>query len=119
MPGIPSRPGAADPQLQELARRAMRYRDQYAQLELGKRYEYGIGVPVNWKAAAQLYMAAGTSHPGGIMGRMGPMGTGIPMNIDAPRKGLPEARARLQALRAKGSPAVMTTTWDIRRRLGR
>ncbi len=98
MPGIPSQAGAADPQLQMLAKQAMRYQDPQAQLELGTRYEYGRGVPLNWKYAAQLYLAAGTSAPGGRF-----MGTtnGIPMNISRARKGLPEAKARYEALRVK------------------
>ena len=39
LPGISQKPGAADPQLQRLARQALRYQDPHAQLELGIRYE--------------------------------------------------------------------------------
>ncbi len=97
LPGIPAQPGAADPQLQLLAKQAMRYQNKQAQLALGIRYEYGRGVPMNWKYAAQLYLAAATGSPGGIMGTT----NGIPMNIQPRTKALPEAKARLQALRAK------------------
>jgi len=98
LPGIPQEAGAADPQLQMLAKQAIRHQDQHAQLALGIRYEYGQGVPVNWKLAAQLYQQAATHVPGGLF--MG-MTNGIPMNVTAPLKGLPEAKARLQGLRAK------------------
>lgn len=97
LPGIPAKAGAADPQLQALARDALRGQDKQAQLALGIRYEYGRGVPINWKLAAQLYLAAATGSRGGIMG----MTNGIAMNIAPPSKGLPEAKARYEALRAK------------------
>ena len=45
LPVISQQPGAADPELQRLARQALRYQDPYSQLELGIRYEYGRGVP--------------------------------------------------------------------------
>src|SRR5919112_1602781 len=61
LPGIPMQPGAADPYLQNLARRALRYWDADAQLELGIRYEYGRGVPVNWRYAEGFYKQAATS----------------------------------------------------------
>ena len=90
-------PGA-DPQLDRLAKHASRHQDKPTLLALGIRYEYGQGVPVDWKIAARFYAAAADSPPGGLF-----MGTtnGIPMNISRASKGLPEAKARLQALRAK------------------
>jgi len=90
-------PGA-DPQLDRLAKHAARHQDKATLLQLGIRYEYGLGVPVNWTVAARFYDAAASSTPGGLI-----MGTsnGIPMNITRASKGLPEAKARLQGLRAK------------------
>jgi TPR repeat protein len=89
-------PGA-DPQLTQLAKHAARKMDKPTLLEIGKRYEYGIGVPVNWQFAAQFYYAAAMDVRGGVFGTS----NGIPMNVQAPIKGLPEAKARLAALRAK------------------
>ncbi|MBA3666125.1 MAG: SEL1-like repeat protein [Sphingomonas sp.] len=100
LPGIPSQPGAADPQLQLLAKQAIRYQDKQAQLALGIRYEYGRGVPLNWKYAAQLYLVAAKSSGGGNFS----MGAGgkLSHEVGPPRrKGLPEAKARYEALSAK------------------
>ena len=109
LPGISQQPGAADPHLQMLARQALRHWDAHAQLELGIRYEYGQGVPQNWKLAAQLYANAADSTPGGMF--LG-MTNGHPDAISAYRKGLPEAKVRLRALQAKmkaaGMPCVHT-----------
>jgi hypothetical protein len=60
--GIPLTVGAADPDLQSLARRA-RAGDHGAQLELGSRYEDGRGVVPDRARAATLYRraAAGTT----------------------------------------------------------
>jgi TPR repeat protein len=51
--GISLKPGAADPELQSLARRAQGG-DKHAQLELGIRYEEGRGVPANLDRASYL-----------------------------------------------------------------
>jgi hypothetical protein len=57
--GISFAPGAADPELQALARRA-RAGDEQAQLELGIRYEHGRGVAINLSRALDLYFDAAT-----------------------------------------------------------
>jgi TPR repeat protein len=103
LPGISEHELAANQELKELKSRAFRHQDKHAQLELGIRYEYGRGVPVNWKAAAQLYAQAAKGNPGGIMGWSGLAGApgSIPMDIEPRRKGLPEAKKRLEALRAR------------------
>ncbi len=93
------RPGAADPYLQNLARRALRDQDPHAKLELGIRYEYGRGVPVNWYWAESLYKSASRSWGGSTWS----MAAGGRMTFmpGYRRKGLPEAKDRLGALRAK------------------
>ncbi len=54
-------PGAADPELQNLAQIA-RSGDKQAQLELGIRFEEGVGVAVDLKRAERFYrMAASNS----------------------------------------------------------
>jgi len=100
LPGIPAQGAAGDPDLQDLARRALRHQDKSAQLALGIRYEFGRGVPMNWTLAARLYLAAAKGSPGGILGYANQVG-GIPMNIAIAQRGLPEAKVRLAALRAK------------------
>jgi hypothetical protein len=57
--GIPLAAGAADPELQDLARRA-RSGEERAQLELGIRFEEGRGVPVDLRRARRLYFDAAT-----------------------------------------------------------
>jgi hypothetical protein len=54
--GIPLAAGAADPELQALARRAQAG-DGQAQLELGIRYEQGRGVPAQPALARSLYLS--------------------------------------------------------------
>jgi TPR repeat protein len=59
--GISFAQGAAASELQSLAQRA-RGGDKHAQLELGIRFEAGLGVPVDWARAERLYgLAAATS----------------------------------------------------------
>lgn len=101
--GVPLARGAADPELQALARRAQTG-DKPAQLELGIRYEEGRGVPRDLARAIRLYELAANSStltrvayvpataPGGRAMTM-PVGSGI---VD----GIPEARWRLQRLGA-------------------
>lgn len=55
--GISLKPGRADAELQGLARKA-KSGDERAQLELGTRYEQGIGVPLDLAKAATLYFDA-------------------------------------------------------------
>ncbi|HEY0029048.1 MAG TPA: hypothetical protein VGC35_14380 [Allosphingosinicella sp.] len=57
--GISFKPGAAEPALEQLARRA-RAGDKQAQLELGVRYEEGTGVARDLKRARDLYFDAAT-----------------------------------------------------------
>lgn len=81
--------------------------DKMAQLELGIRYEEGRGVPVSRRRAERLYRMA-ASHSGG--GRellfilpVRPRGRYhvIPEEQGRFVPGLPEARARLEALRSR------------------
>lgn len=95
LPGIPLKAGAADPYLQNLSRRAQRFQDKSAQLELGIRYEEGRGVPVNWDLAEQFYAVAGTTMKMGSSWGPGAV-FAPPMS-----PGMREARVRLKALRAK------------------
>ena len=102
--GIPFAAGAADPGLQALAQRA-RSGDKLAQLELGIRFEEGIGVPVDLGRAERLYRAAATASGGTIMvyvpGIRGRPGTVMPMSTGPRMPGLKEARNRLRALEAR------------------
>jgi hypothetical protein len=59
--GISFAPGAAEPDLQSLARQA-RSGDKQAQLQLGIRYEEGRGVPVDLARAERLYFQAATQR---------------------------------------------------------
>lgn len=58
--GVPLQPGAADPDLQRIAASAQ-HGNKDAQLELGIRYEEGVGVPVDYKLARDLYAAAAST----------------------------------------------------------
>jgi hypothetical protein len=110
--GVSLAAGGADPEIQSLASRAATG-DKWAQLELGIRFEEGRGVPMDWRRAARLYRAASRTTGGTIMVYMPPVrrgGTGsvMPVSTGPRMPGLPEARARLDALRkrrqAEGSP---------------
>ena len=93
----------ADEALRVLADRASAG-DKRAQLALGIRFETGEGVPVDLRRAERLYrLAAATTHlrdayypsvfiktPGKLVRR-----------YERPRYGLPEAQARLDALRQR------------------
>lgn len=98
-----SLPGVTDPQIQDEYHRAMRKLDAHAELQLGIRYEYGQGVPMNWKYAERFYSLASKnlkgeySSPGGMFTHP----TGVF------RWGLPEAKQRLLALQAKMRAAGM------------
>ncbi len=100
--GVPLAAGAADPELQSLARRA-KSGDKRAQLELGTRYEEGRGVTPNRKRAERLYRSAAMQIGGVRMAYVpaaGKNGRGATVPISGGRlvPGLPEAAARLAAL---------------------
>lgn len=75
-----------------------------AQLLLGIRFETGDGVPIDLRRAERLYrMAATTTGRGDAYYpsvRMKTPGR-LMRTYDVPRSGLPEARARLEALRER------------------
>jgi hypothetical protein len=91
--------------------------DKVAQLELGIRYEEGLGLPVSRRRAERLYgMAAEHSGGGREYDYFRPMRPGgrshvIPIERGRFVPGLPEARARLEALRqrraADGEPGSL------------
>ena len=58
--GIPLAAGAADPELQRLARRAQAGNRQ-ARLELGKRFEEGVGVERSRETACAVFTGKGPS----------------------------------------------------------
>lgn len=110
--GISLRAGEGDPAVRLLALRAASG-DKWAQLELGIRFEEGRGVPLDWRRAARLYRMAAAQSGGTTMiyvppVRRGGTGTVMPMSMGPVVPGLPEARARLEALRkrraSEGSP---------------
>ncbi len=101
--GIPLSPGAANPELQNLARRAQAG-DKHAQLELGIRYEEGQDVPVDLKRAEKLYRLAASDSGGVIHVYTPPVGKNrrgrvTAINQGSRRPGLAEAKARLEHLR--------------------
>lgn len=108
--GIPLTVGAADPELQELARRA-RAGDKHAQLELGTRYEEGRGLPIDLRRAEELYAAAARDTSGTRLayvpasGRNGRPMT-LPISSGTQIAGLPIAQERLDRLRARRSAAA-------------
>jgi hypothetical protein len=101
--GIPFAPGAAPPPIQSLAQRAAMGNKQ-AQYELGVAFETGEGVPADPKRARKLYRAAATQTGGTIFvyvpGPKGKAGYVMPINMGPVISGLPEAKARLKALKA-------------------
>ena len=105
--GISFAPGAADPQLQALARRAQAGEKQ-AQLELGVRYEEGRGLPIDVARALRLYRLAASPSVGTIY--VHAPGTGsregglISVRRGIPQAGLREAADRLRAL-SRAKPA--------------
>ena len=110
--GISFAPGAASAEVQSLARRAAAG-DKRAQLELGTRFEDGRGVPLDWGRAERLYRMAATTTGGTRMVyvppvRRGGSGRVMPVSSGPLVAGLPEAQARLEALRkrrrAEGAP---------------
>jgi hypothetical protein len=101
--GVDLRPGSADPTLQTLADRA-RMGSKQAQLELGIRYEDGIGLPIDRKRARQLYGLAAATTGGTIYVyqapvRKGGRGSVIPVNTGPVVSGLAAAKERLKAMK--------------------
>lgn len=102
--GISLMPGQAPSELQDLAQRACSG-DKQAQLDLGIRYEKGIGVPNSSARALRLYRQAASDSSGTIWLYVPSVGNGtkgrvIPVNTGAKRQGLVEARSRLAAVAA-------------------
>jgi hypothetical protein len=100
--GIPLTAGAADPELQALARRA-ETGDKRAQLELGIRYEEGRGVPRNLQRAEDLYRKAAADSGGTLWVYSPPVGENgkgrvIPVDRGPRQVGLAEAKRRLERL---------------------
>jgi len=106
--GISLNSAAHPPEVRSLAERAAAG-DKVAQLELGIRYEEGRGVPVSRRRAERLYrMAASYSGGGREYEYFRPMRPGGRSHITSVERGrfvpgLPEARARLEALRQRRS----------------
>jgi TPR repeat protein len=102
--GISLFEGNVDEPLRAVAVRAAAG-DKSAQLDLGIRFETGDGVPIDLRRAERLYrLAAATSgdvrdvyFPSVLMKTPGKV---LPRS-QAPRFGLPEAQARLEALRER------------------
>ena len=92
-----------DPELRALARLAAAGHKR-AQLALGIRFETGDGVPLDLRRAERLYrMAATTTGRGDVYYpsvRMKTVGR-LMQTYEVPRSGLPEAQARLDALRQR------------------
>ena len=106
-------------QIQRLARTAQAG-SKAAQLELGRMFEDGNGVPEDADRACRLYEAAGATTGGTIYVYSPPVGKGgsgrvIPITTPVVQ-GLPVARERLQSLRYRidraeraGSPCLATS----------
>lgn len=106
--GIAFDSAAHPPEVRALAQRAADG-DKAAQLELGIRFEEGRGVPVSRRRAERLYwMAASYSGGGRELDFFRPMRPGGRWHVNPTEggrfvPGLPEARARLEALRQRRS----------------
>jgi hypothetical protein len=104
--GISFDPGAADPVLQALARRAQAA-DKEAQLQLGIRFEEGLGVERSRRHARLLYAkaAADREQPTYSYHHRGPgqsLGFFAPAGASRREAGLEEAKRRLRRLNARG-----------------
>jgi TPR repeat protein len=99
--GISLAAGIADPQLQALARRAQAG-DKRAQLDLGIRYEEGLGVATDLGRAEKLYaIAAADAHRQTWRYQKSALGSQAffaPSSDEISQRGLPEAKTRLAAL---------------------
>jgi hypothetical protein len=104
--GIRFDSAAHPPEVRSLAERAAAG-DKRAQLELGIRFEEGRGVPASRRRAERLYRMAASYSGGGaeleFFRPMRPGGRSHVTKVDGGRfvPGLPEARARLEALRQR------------------
>jgi hypothetical protein len=103
--GIPLAAGAAPTDLQNLAHRASAG-DKQAQLELGSRYETGVGVEVDLRRAERLYRSAARATGGTLQVYVPPVGKNGRGSVQTlergPRvRGLPEAQATLRRLTAR------------------
>jgi TPR repeat protein len=99
--GVSLKAGAAEPELQHIARRAQ-LGDKHAQLELGIRYEEGRGVAPDIARAEALYRLAAEDSSGasstyvpGVGGRNGRV---VSVRNGPPQQGLAEAKRRLGVL---------------------
>jgi hypothetical protein len=100
--GIPLVPGQAYPEIQSLARRAQSG-DKQAQLDLGIRFEEGVGVPVDRKRAIRLYRQAASDSGGPIWVYAPSPGGGAPARVvqvdrGVAESGLEQAKRRLSAV---------------------
>jgi hypothetical protein len=106
--GIPLGAGAADPDLQSLARRA-RAGDRSAQLELGSRYEHGRGVVRDPARAAALYRraAAGTTGAQQVyLPPVGKHGQGRVVRIDRSARNQVSGDAHMRRIRPKSDESA-------------
>jgi TPR repeat protein len=100
--GISLKPSAVSEEVKDLAARAM-LGDKRAQLELGKRFEEGRGLPRNTNKAKHLYRRAATDSGGTIWLYLpatsrGGVGRVVPVSRGVPQKGLLEAKERSERL---------------------
>lgn len=102
--GIALGPGAADPDLQQLAQRA-RSGDKQAQLELGNAFEEGLGVTPSRSRAITLYRQAAKDNSGTGWVYVPSPGGGVPSGVlkigRSNSSGLIESRTRLERLNEK------------------
>lgn len=93
--------------------------NSFAQLELGKRYEYGRGVELDLRKAAELYRSAAISSNGRFTTYSPPATLGgvgqVTTFKGAPRVGLPEAvyRLGLMYLHGRGVRADASRGWRL------
>lgn len=101
--GISLYSGGADVVLQQQAQRAMSG-DKQAQLDLGIRFEEGLGVERDLSKAKKLYYQAASDSGGTIWVYTPPVGNGtkgrvIPILSGPKNPGLPDAKDRLNAIK--------------------
>ena len=100
--GISMPNGNTAPEIQALAKRA-KMGDKWAQLELGRRFEEGNGVPVDKRRATHFYRRAASDSRETIWVYSPPPGNGAPGRVVPVEKGvtefgLEEARQRLSEI---------------------
>lgn len=101
--GIALNLGATDAVLQQQARLAVNG-DKQAQLDLGIRFEEGLGVERDLSKAKQLYRQAASDSGGTVWVYSPPVGNGtsgrvIPVNSGVRKRGIAEAIRRLDAIK--------------------